>query len=48
MIRVLRSSILLLAASLVIAPATAARPPAARAPIPVILDTDIGDDIDDT
>ena len=29
-------------------PEAVAQPPAARAPIPVILDTDIGDDIDDT
>ncbi len=31
-----------------VGPEAAAQPPAARPPIPVILDTDIGDDIDDT
>ena len=45
----LRAVIVLLStAALVAVPEAAAQPPAARAPIPVILDTDIGDDIDDT
>jgi len=48
MLRLLRSAVTLLAVSLVIAPGAKAQPAAARAPIPVILDTDIGDDIDDT
>jgi inosine-uridine nucleoside N-ribohydrolase len=39
---------LLLAAALPVAAGAQARPPSARASIPVILDTDIGDDIDDT
>jgi inosine-uridine nucleoside N-ribohydrolase len=48
MLHLLRSAVPLLAASLVIAPGAKAQPADARAPIPVILDTDIGDDIDDT
>jgi inosine-uridine nucleoside N-ribohydrolase len=48
MLRLPRCVVPVLAASLVIAPGAKGAPPAARAPIPVILDTDIGDDIDDT
>ena len=40
--------VLLSSATLAAVPEAVAQPPAARAPIPVILDTDIGDDIDDT
>jgi len=40
--------VLLSSATLAAVPQAVAQPPAARAPIPVILDTDIGDDIDDT
>ncbi|HEX9185794.1 MAG TPA: nucleoside hydrolase [Vicinamibacteria bacterium] len=43
-----RSVLLLLALAAVPSSPAAAPPPAPRAPIPVILDTDIGDDIDDT
>ena len=40
--------LLLCSAAVLVGPAAAAPSSAARAPIPVILDTDIGDDIDDT
>ena len=48
MLRLLRPSLPLLAAFLLLAPEAEARTPASGAPISVILDTDIGDDIDDT
>ena len=43
-----RPVLALLALAFVTAPPATAQSPAPRAPIPVILDTDIGDDIDDT
>ena len=43
-----RPVLALLALAFAVAPLATAESPAPRAPIPVILDTDIGDDIDDT
>jgi inosine-uridine nucleoside N-ribohydrolase len=46
--RLLRPAVLLLAVSVTAAPEARAQAAAPRTPTPVILDTDIGDDIDDT